>query len=342
MRLTWRRQTLRPKHRFATSQGGIDQKETLVVELEHAGVVGRGEIVPSRLYGQSLEASEQMLGVAAGQLGDDPFRVEAILARLLREHDAQRAAVAGVESALYDWIGQKFGAPVWRLLGLDRPRVRTTFTIGLAELDEIRVKVREALAAGFTALKVKIGGPQDHEILGIIREQFEGPLLLDANEAWSPEDAACRIRALAPYQPAMIEQPLPKNQWKEMARLRGLGVAPLFVDESCERPADVVKLQGLVDGVNIKFTKCGGIREALKMITLARGLGMQVMLGCFVCSSLAIAPALSIATLVDFADLDGALLLADDPFGGIDYDAGVIALGERPGLGVSPRAAARG
>jgi len=279
-----------------------------------------------------------MLSAAAGQLGDDPFRVESIVTRLLREHDAQRAAVAGVESAVYDWIGRKLGAPVWRLLGLDRPDVRTTFTIGLAPLDEIRVKVREALAAGFTALKVKIGDPQDHETLRIIREQFAGPLLLDANEAWSPEEAAERIRALAPFRPAMIEQPLPKSEWREMARLRGLGVAPLFVDESCERPADVVKLCGLVDGINIKFTKCGGIREALRMITLARGLGMQVMLGCFVCSSLAIAPALSVATLADFADLDGALLLADDPFEGIDYAAGNIALGERPGLGVAPRA----
>lgn len=341
MKLSHRRQTLRPRYRFATSQGGVDEKETIVVTLEHEGIEGLGEVVPSALYGQTLEASEQALGGMGEALGEDPFALESIIGRLIERHDEQRAAIAAVDSALYDWIGKRLGVPTWRLLGLDQPRTQTTFTIGVAEPAEIRTKVTEALAAGFDALKIKVGVEHDHDTLSFIRENFDGPLLLDANQAWAPHEAADKIKALARYRPAMIEQPLRKEDWRQMAELRGLGVAPIFADESCERPADVVRLHGCVDGVNIKFTKSGGIREALRMVALARGLGMQVMLGCFVCSSLAIAPALTIATLVDFADLDGHLLLADDPFEGISRDGGVIELGDTPGLGVLPRTSAQ-
>ena len=134
----------------------------------------------------------------------------------------------------------------------------------------------------------------------------------------------------------MIEQPLRKADWRHMAALRELGVAPIFADESCERPADVVRLRGCVDGINIKFNKCGGIREAVKMIALARHLGMGIMLGCFVSSSLAIAPALAIATLVDYVDLDGALLLERDPFRGISSRGSLLEASCEPGLGVRP------
>lgn len=338
MKLGHRRQTLRPRYRFATSQGGVDEKETIVVTLEHEGIEGLGEVAPSALYGQSLEASEQVLDEMTEALGDDPFALESIIGRLIERYDEQRAAIAAVDSALYDWVGKRLGVPTWRVLGLDQPRTQTTFTIGVAEPVEIRTKVDEALAAGFDALKIKVGVEHDHDTLSFIRENFDGPLLLDANQAWAPHEAGDRIKALARYRPAMIEQPLRKEDWRQMAELRGLGVAPIFADESCERPTDVVRLHGCVDGVNIKFTKCGGIREALRMVTIARALDMQVMLGCFVCSSLAIAPALEIATLVDLADLDGHLLLADDPFDGITRQGGVIELGDRPGLGISPRA----
>lgn len=335
MKLTWQRQTLRPRHRFATSQYGVDEKETIVVALEHEGIIGRGEVVPSRLYGQSLEMSEQALAGMRNLLGDDPREIVPIFERLIAAHDGQRAAIAGVETALHDWVGKKLDVPVWRLLGLPAPRVRTTFTIGVAEPELIRTKVAEALAAGFDALKIKVGIEHDHDTLAFIRARFDGPLYLDANEAWSPGDAPERMRALAQYRPALIEQPLAKAAWRDMAALRELNIAPIFADESCERPADVLRLRGCVDGINIKFTKCGGIREALKMITLARALGMQIMLGCFVCSSLAIAPALAIASLVDHADLDGALLLAEDPYTGIERTGSRLTLAERPGLGVT-------
>lgn len=337
MKLSHYRQKLRPRHRFATSQWGIDQKDTLVVSLEHEGIVGLGEVVPSPLYGQSLERAEAALAEVPGLLGDDPFAVESITARLGQRFAVERDVLAAIDSALHDWIGKRLGVPVWRLLGLQRPRRQTSFTIGVAEPDQIRVKVMEALAAGFDMLKVKVGVEHDHDTLSFIREVFDGPLLLDANQAWQPNEAPERIRALAAYRPTLIEQPLPKEHWPQMAELRELGVAPIFADESCQRPADVVRLRGCVDGINIKLSKCGGIREALRMIALARAFEMQVMLGCFVSSSLAIAPALTISSLADFADLDGHLLLGDDPFEGIGRQAGVIELDETPGLGVRPR-----
>lgn len=336
MKLSWARQAIRPRFRFATSQGGMDEKETIVVRLEHAGVVGLGEVVPSALYGQSLESAEAALPNMAAVLGDDPFAIEPIVRRLVDQFDDQRAAISGLDAALHDWVGKRLGVPVWRLLGLGHARTRTTITIGVAERDETRKKIAEARAAGYDALKVKVGTPTDWETLAFIRESFSGPLLLDANEAWTIEEAPQRMAALQMFRPTMIEQPLKRADWRRLGELRGAGAAPLFVDESCERPADVVRLHGLVDGINIKLNKCGGIREALWMIALARGLGLQVMLGCFVSSSLAIAPALAIASLVDYADLDGHLLLAEDPFQGIERDGGTIWLGERPGLGVEP------
>lgn len=339
MKLEWSRQQIRPRHRFATSQWGVDEKETLIVRLEHASVVGLGEAVPSSLYGQSLESTEAALERLRGVLGDDPFAIESIVRRAVEVADEQRAAIDALDAALHDWCGKRLEVPVWRLLGLERPRKRTTFTIGVADPELTRTKVDEALAAGFDALKIKVGIESDDDTLSYIRSKFEGPLYLDANMAWKPDEAVERIRALAIYRPTLIEQPLAKEDWQAMARLRELGVAPIFADESCERPADVIRLRDCVDGINIKFTKCGGIRTALRMIGLAREFGLQVMLGCFVCSSLAIAPALSIASLVDHADLDGALLLADDPFDGIQRNGGVIELTDRPGLGVRPQIA---
>lgn len=336
MELTWQRLDLRLRHTFATARDSVDRKQTLVVRLTHDGRHGEGEITPSSLYGQSLESSEAALADIAGWIGDcDPRRTYAIVDELIRRHDGQRATIAAIDSALHDWNGKRLGAPVFELLGLNPPACRTTFTIGVADAARTRIKTREALAAGAAALKAKIGVPGDLETLQIIREEFSGPLLLDANEAWTPAEALERLPALAPYRPALIEQPLKREFWRENSRLRDLRIAPIFVDEDCERPADVIRLHGCIDGINVKFNKCGGIREALRMFTLARGLGMGVMLGCFVCSSLAIAPALAIAELADFADLDGALLLADDPYAGITFEGGLLRLRGAAGLGVS-------
>lgn len=333
--MRWRRMSIRARHRFATSQGAVDEKETLLVEIERDDVVGLGEAVPTTLYGQSLESSEAAFAAVASLLGDDPFEIGPIMSRLVERFDGQRAALAAIDGALHDWVGKRLNCPVRKLLGLARPRSKTTFTIGVASADEIRQKVDEALRDGFDALKVKVGVEQDEETLSIIRERFDGPLFLDANCGWTPAEAPRRMKALARFKPVMIEQPLRPEDWRAFAELRKLGIAPLFADESCERPADVIRLNGYVDGVNIKFTKCGGIREALRMIEIARAFNMKIMLGCFLCTSLAIAPPLIISSLVDYADLDGALLIADDPFDGIARDGGILTLNDGPGMGLS-------
>ncbi len=338
MKLTWARQHLKLRHFFATARGGIDEKQTIVVCFEHDGVRGWGEIVASELYGQSLEASEAALHEIPPLLGDDPFAIDQILSRLLARFDAQRCAVCGVDSALHDWVARRLGVPVWRLLGLSAPRVNTTFTIGIADVAVVREKVKEALAAGYTTLKVKVGVPGDEQTLAVVRESFDGPILLDANEAWSPHEASMRVVSLMRFRPTVIEQPVARQDWHVMRQLRGLG-ATIIADESCERPADVLRLAGAVDGVNIKLTKCGGMREALLMIALARMLNMRVMLGCFVSSSLAIAPALAIAGLVDYADLDGHLLLQNDPIGGLESRGSLLTAPSQPGIGVEPGAA---
>lgn len=335
MKLTWSRQTLRARHTFNTAQSSVSEKQTIVVRLDHAGIAGFGEAVPSTLYGQTLESAEAALGEIAPGLGEDPFLIGPLVERMIRTHDEQRAAVCAVESALFDWVGKRLSTPVWRLLGLARPGVHTTFTIGAAAPGEIREKLHEALADGFDRFKVKVGTEQDEETLSIIRESFAGPLLLDANQAWSAGAAVGKVRDLARYRPTLIEQPVPREEWRGMAEIRSLGVAPVFADESCERPADVLRLNGYIDGVNIKFNKCGGIRQALEMIAIARALGMKVMLGCFLSSSLAIAHALTIATLADFNDLDGALLMANDPFTGLTRSGSLLDAGERAGLGVT-------
>ncbi len=334
MKLSWERQRIAPKYTFATSQGAMREKSTIVVSVEHGNVRGQGEIVPSRLYGQSLESAERTLGQIGPLLGDDPFQIIPILSRLVARFDDQRATIDGIDAALHDWVGKRLDVPVWRLLGLPPARQRTTMTIGVADIQETRVKVQEAVEAGYELLKVKVGSDHDVETLKVIREVFDGPVLVDANEAWTPSEAPDRIRALAPFRLTMIEQPLKRADWRHMRELRELGVAPIFADESCERPDDVLRLNGFVDGVNIKLNKCGGMREALRMIGMARMLGMKVMLGCFVSSSLAIAPALTIAALVDYADLDGALLLGNDPYPGIICSRGVLAMPDKPGFGL--------
>lgn len=312
----------------------MDERVSLCVQLDHDGLVGWGEAVPSTLYGQTLESTESALAAAQSLLGDDPFAIDTVVGRLLADLGEQRAAIAAIDNALHDWVARRLGVPVWRLLGLDRPCRQTTFTIGVADAEETRRKIDEALADGFDALKVKVGTDHDDQTLAVIRDRFAGPLLLDANQAWTPAEAQDRIRAFAAYRPAVIEQPLRKQDWPAMAELRGLSGAAIIADESCETPADVVRLRDAVDGVNIKFTKCGGIREALRMIALARQFDLKIMLGCFVSSSLAIAPALAIASLVDWVDLDGHLLLADDPYVGIQRAGGAIALSESPGFGL--------
>jgi L-alanine-DL-glutamate epimerase-like enolase superfamily enzyme len=249
----------------------------------------------------------------------------------------QRAAQAALDAALHDLAARRLDVPLVELLGLDRsPLPPTSFTIGLDPLDETLTKV--AGSGEFEVLKVKMGAPGDVERVEAIRAVTRQALRVDANEGWSAEEALGKLARLAPLGVELVEQPLPAGRLEETRALRRHTRLPLVADEDVHCADDVPRLSGVYDGVNVKLAKCGGISEALRLIAVARAHGMKVMLGCMIESSLGIAAALAVAPLVDWVDLDGHLLVANDPFDGIPFEGGRLALPEGVGLGVEPRA----
>jgi L-Ala-D/L-Glu epimerase len=293
--------------------------------------MGRGEATPTSYYGQDAE------GVAAALKSvevRDPWNIEGTLAR----NDAlPPSALTAIDNALHDLAARRLGVPVYRLLGLGRPEPVSAYTLGIADRE---TTVADAKRLGeHPILKVKVGGWEDIETLRAVREESEAELWVDANEAFSPEEAVEVVAELREIGVAMIEQPVPDSAGPEALRVAKEAALPVPVisDESSIAARDVPRLAGCVSGVNVKLAKCGGIRRALEMVHTARAHGMLVMLGCMVETSLGISAAAQISGLFDFVDLDGAMLLADDPFQGPVYENGRILLSEEPGLGVEPR-----
>ena len=345
MKLSWKRITAHTRYPFRIARPGSSVKangteiERIVVSIERDGIVGRGEATPTPYYNQSLESVERALADASPLLGNDPGDVDRIVDRLLDAFDDQRAAVSAIDVAVHDWLGRSRGLPVWRLLGLDVSRTPpTSMTIGIDRLDLLPEKV--ARAADFVALKIKVGSGDDLKTLGALRRLApDKRVRVDANCGWPAESIIEHIRPLLEFDLELIEQPAPAGSFDAVRAARRESPVPLIADEDAVRPADVEKLHGVYDGVNVKLSKCGGIREALRMIGLARERDMRVMLGCMVETSLGVSAAAHIASLADYADLDGHLLLADDPFTGLVLHDGVVLPGDEPGLGVVPRAA---
>lgn len=346
MKLSWSRIRAHTRYPFKIARPGasVDGRnvERIVVRIDHDGICGLGEAAPTPYYRQSLDSVERTLDQMGGMLGDAPEPVVPLVDRLLERFDDQRATVAAVDAALHDWLGKSRGLPLWRLLELDPAGTPpTSMTIGIDAPNLLEQKVREAEA--FSILKVKVGTPNDAETLTAIRELAgDRHIRVDANCGWSAAEAAERIADIARFGLEFVEQPLPAGEYAALRKLReaiaeaGSGI-PLVADEDSVRPSDLPALVGAVDGVNIKLSKCGGIVEGLRMIRQARQLGFKVMLGCMVETSLGVSAAAQIASLVDYVDLDGHLLLADDPFTGLQLDAGVVRPGLTPGLGVARR-----
>jgi L-alanine-DL-glutamate epimerase-like enolase superfamily enzyme len=318
-----------------SSMGPRSRHENLLVRIEHDGIEGIGEAAPSRAYGESRALAEAALDAWAPQLGADPFALEAISARLDRVLRGQWAARAALDMALHDWIGKRLGLPVWRLLGLDAATTPAScVTLGLAPPAEMERKLEAVL--DFPRLKVKLGGPGDVENLRMIRRHYTGRIQVDANTAWRPADAVRVLREIEPLGIELVEQPVPREDLDGLRWVRERSGIPVFADESAHHLRDVGNLAGRVDGINLKLMKTGGLREMLRMIHAARALGLQVMLGSMVESSLALSAAAQLAPLADFLDLDGHWLLQRDPFDGAPGERGAIVLAERPGLGVAP------
>ena len=324
---------LKLRHTFRIARGAADARRNVLVEIEEDGHVGRGEAAPIRRYQEDAESVAAALDVMAGRITDTkPFAQAAARAA----EEGQRSAEAAVDIALHDLAGQRLGVPLYELLGVDpRGAPETSFTIGLAEPELVVRKVREASA--YPILKVKMGSDDDREVLEAVRDSTRSRIRVDANEGWTLQGALDRLEWLARLGVELVEQPLPADRIEETRELRRRSPLPFYADESVHRASDIPRLAGAFDGINIKLMKCGGLGEALRMIAVARALGMKVMLGCMIESSLGITAAAHLSPLADTADLDGNLLLEHDPFVGATVQSGRLVLPDGPGLGVTAR-----
>jgi L-alanine-DL-glutamate epimerase-like enolase superfamily enzyme len=339
MHLTTKAMNLKLTTPFRISRGVQEVSPNVLIEIRHEhypGVVGLGEASPTEYYGESPETALAVLRSFADQLGDDPFAIEDILQRLDATIGLNPSAKAAVDMALYDLAGKILGVPLYKLLGLNAARTpATSFTIGI---DSPAQMAKKALAArGYPILKVKVGTGYDVEILKAIREVSPATIRVDANMGWTPKEAISTINALAPYNIEFVEQPVAAHDLKGLKLVRDSVPVPVLADESCVTVEDIPLVADCVDGINIKLMKCGGIRQALKMIAVARAHNLRIMLGCMIESSLAITAAAHLTPLVDYTDLDGNLLIDDDPYTGVKVVNGKQILPEEPGLGVIPR-----
>jgi L-alanine-DL-glutamate epimerase-like enolase superfamily enzyme len=312
---------------------------TVVVELtddRFPGVVGVGEGYPDRFYGETPETMAALFPMLLEACSD----VQPDAAGLAAAADAMEAAVRGhgsarcaIDIALHDLVGKVRGVPVHELIGLSADIPPTDFTIGIDE--PVVVAARAARAAHFPALKIKCGGPQDLETLRAVRAVFDGPIRVDANTGWTRADAEALLPALVDLGVELIEQPFPARAYRDLAWLQELSSLPIVADESCVQLEDLDALVGVVAGVNVKLAKCGGIAPAREMLERARELGFRTFLGCMEETSVGIAGSAAVASLADWVDLDGCLLLADDPFEGLELGADHRwILAPRPGLGL--------
>jgi L-Ala-D/L-Glu epimerase len=331
--LSHRAATLRLEEPFTISRATDEEVEEIFVELELDGIVGYGEASPQEVYGESVESAGTFLDGAEELLGDDPFALEEI-ERRLAERPGEMAAKAAIDSALHDLCGKLANEPVWRLLGVDRAGPPTSWTIWLGDPDDMARRA-ERVGDRFRRLKLKLGARDgaDVERVRAVRGVTDLPLQVDVNEYWEVDEALENIRALAELGVEYVEQPLPAGH-PEGPRLKKESPIPIYVDEDVHTLKDVREAAERAHGINIKLAKSGGIREAVRMAHAARALGLGVMLGCMVESSLGIAAACQVASLCDHIDLDGNLLLADDPWEGVEFVDGVQLPSEQPGLGV--------
>ncbi len=326
--------TLHLREPFRISRGVQTIARPVIATVTHAGETGWGEAAPSTFYGESGDTVRSLLDTLAGQLGNDPFNFQAIVERLDATVQRNAAAKAAIECALHDLAGKRLGVPVHRLLGLDATRTPlTSFTIGIDEPEVMARKARDAHA--YPVLKVKVGTEADEERLAAVRDARPDAIIrVDANAAWLPRHALASIQRIEQFGIQFVEQPLRLLDPEDWRWLRSRSPLPIFADESCVNAHDVHRLAGCVDGVVVKLAKVGGLRAAIAQILAAHLHGMEVMLGCMIESAVGITAAAHLSPLVEYADLDGNLLVSDDPFEGVTVDKGKLVLPDQPGLGV--------
>jgi L-alanine-DL-glutamate epimerase-like enolase superfamily enzyme len=332
MNLTHHTVDLKLKHPFRISRSVIELKKNVIVRIDE----GAGEAAPSEYYGENARTVTESLEKVKDQLGDDPFQIESILCDLDRKISGNFSAKAAIDMALHDLVAKRLKVPVYQLLGLDGsvPLV-TSYTIGIDALDKMKEKTR--LAKEFLVYKVKVGVENDIKMVKAVREVTDAKIRVDANAGWSTDEALERISQLNEYGIEFVEQPIDPQDKAGLKRIKEKAGIPIIIDEQLMTSKDIPDFVGCCDGINIKLAKCGGIREALRMIHTARAHGLMVMLGCMIESSVGIAAAAQLGSLVDFLDLDGNLLVANDPFEGLKVERGKLYLSDLPGLGVAPK-----
>jgi L-alanine-DL-glutamate epimerase-like enolase superfamily enzyme len=340
LKLSFKPYTLDLKHAFTVAVNTRTTTPVVLVQVQYGeganAVVGYGEASMPPYLGETQESVMAFLSRIDLSKYESPFELERILGDIDAIMSDNTAAKAAVDIALHDLIGKLMGQPLYNILGYERDKTPvTSFTIGIDKPDVVRQKVKEATE--YKLLKVKLGRDNDKEMIETIRSVTDKPIITDANQGWKDKLYAVEmLHWLKEKGVQMIEQPMPKDLVDDNAWITEHSPIPVIADESCKRLAQVAKLKGVYHGINIKLMKCTGVREANKMIALARGLGMKVMIGCMTETSCGITAASHLSPMVDWADMDGALLIKNDAFKGMTVVNGKITLPTGAGLGVLP------
>jgi L-alanine-DL-glutamate epimerase-like enolase superfamily enzyme len=325
------------QHTWTTTMSSSQYRDTLHVAYARDGLTGHGEGAPIVRYKEDAKSAQQAVEQVRNLLlSSDPLQFAKIMSEVFRRVSGEWAGKAAIDIALMDWVGQKLGIPLYTYFGLDaRDTPLTTFSIGIDTPEITRQKTREA--ADYPILKVKVGLATDEPTIEAVRSVTKKPLRVDANEGWkNKEEAVRKINWLEKQGVEFIEQPLPAAMFEETRWVRSRVHMPIIADEACQHASDIPKLRDAYDGVNVKLDKSGGMLEAYRMLQVAKALGMKTMLGCMISSSVSVTAAAHLSPLVDYADLDGNLLIANDPFHGVRVEKGKLILPGRPGLGLTP------
>ncbi len=325
------------RHAWTTVMSSSMYRDNLHLRFTRDGITGRGEGAPIVRYHEDAESAKRAVqSVSQHVAASDPWRFQKMMAGIFSRIHGEYAAKAAIDIAIMDWIGQKLGIPLYRYFGLDRDDTPvTTLSIGIDTPEVTRQKIREA--ADFPVLKIKVGLQSDEATIQAVRTVTPKPIRVDANEGWRDrEEAVRKINWLESQGAEFVEQPMPASMIEETRWVRRRVHIPIIADEACLHPRDIPRLVDAYDGVNIKLMKCGGILEAYRMIQIAKSLGMKTMLGCMIETSIGVTAAAHLSPLVDYADLDGNLLIANDPYVGVRVKKGKLLLSEAPGLGLRP------
>lgn len=325
------------RHTWTTTMSSSEYRDTLHLRYTRDGITGYGEGAPIVRYKEDAKSAQKAVESVQDLLSQtNPWHIEELEDEIWKRIPGEWAGKSAMDIAIMDWLGKKLNIPLYQWFGLDPAKAPiTTFSIGMDKPEIVKQKVEEA--AQFPVLKIKVGLSTDEEMIASVRAATKKPLRVDANEGWTnKEEAVKKINWLGTQGVEFIEQPIPDSMIGDIKWIRERVHMPIIADESCERPPDVLRCKEAgFDGVNIKLDKAGGIRNAYKMLQIAKGLGMKTMLGCMVSSSCTVTAAAHLSPLVDYADLDGNLLIANDPYHGLTVKDGKIILPTGPGLGLT-------